>query len=486
MKKTFIIFLFIWAFANASAQNTFEEFQKKQKEDFNSYKTGVEKDFNDFRDRANAEYAEFMRKSWEEFRSFAGIPVPSSPEPVAPPVVEPDKKPTSDPLPYAEIIPVPPPVRPPQPVAPIPPAPQPVKQRLSFQFYNTECRVALELHQKITLSDLSENRIADAWKQLSNSDYNAVLSDCLTLREQLKTGDWGYFQLVKKLSETQYHSTTSNEAVLLQMYILTQSGYKVRIARADNRLVLLIPFQQSIYEYSFLSIDGTKFYVMDKSLKNSSFAVCNLSFPKEQFFSLQIDALPRLSLALSNAKTFATVRDPQIQATVATNRNLIDFYNNYPITSDWNLYAQASLSETVKQDLYPVLKAVSTGKSQAEAANLLLNFVQFAFKYQTDAQQFGYERPFFGDETFFYPASDCEDRAILYSILVRELLGLEVVLLYYPGHLATAVHFNEAVQGDYLMIDDKKFLFCDPTYLGADIGMAMSEFKQVKAQVVKI
>jgi len=98
--------------------------------------------------------------------------------------------------------------------------------------------------------------------------------------------------------------------------------------------------------------------------------------------------------------------------------------------------------------------------------------VQYAFAYQTDTQQFGYERPFFGDETFFYPACDCEDRAILYSILVRELLGLEVVLLHYPQHLATAVHFNETIQGDYLMIDGKKFLICDPTFLGASVGMS--------------
>jgi hypothetical protein len=257
-----LLMLFIGA-TGIHAQNTFEEFQKKSQQEFNDFKKQSEKDFNDFRDRANAEYAEFMRKSWEEFRSFAGIPVPPSPEPVAPPIIEPDKKPTSDPVPYEEVIPVLLPVRPPQPVAPIPPAPQPVKQRLSFLFYNTECTVALEPHQKIVLSDLSENRIADAWKQLSNNDYNAALSDCLSLREQLKTGDWGYFQLVRKISETLYHSTTSNEAVLLQMYILTQSGYKVRIARAGNRLVLLIPFQQSIYEYSFLSIDGMKFYVME-------------------------------------------------------------------------------------------------------------------------------------------------------------------------------------------------------------------------------
>jgi hypothetical protein len=94
--------------------------------------------------------------------------------------------------------------------------------------------------------------------------------------------------------------------------------------------------------------------------------------------------------------------------------------------------------------------------------------------------------PLFGDETFFYPASDCEDRAILYSILVQELMGLEVVLLHYPGHLASAVHFKENVQGDYLIINGIKFLVCDPTYIGANIGHAMEEFKNIPATVIKL
>jgi queuine/archaeosine tRNA-ribosyltransferase len=53
-------------------------------------------------------------------------------------------------------------------------------------------------------------------------------------------------------------------------------------------------------------------------------------------------------------------------------------------------------------------------------------------------------------------------------------------------HLATAVRFTENISGDYLMIDGKKFLVCDPTYIGADIGMAMDDCKHVQAIVVKI
>ena len=64
--------------------------------------------------------------------------------------------------------------------------------------------------------------------------------------------------------------------------------------------------------------------------------------------------------------------------------------------------------------------------------NILIDFVQNSFQYQTDGEQFGYEKPFFMDENFYYPACDCEDRAILFSNLVKDLLGLDAVLLDYP------------------------------------------------------
>ncbi len=124
------------------------------------------------------------------------------------------------------------------------------------------------------------------------------------------------------------------------------------------------------------------------------------------------------------------------------------------------------------------MRSSIAGKNKSAAANILLHFVQTAFEYATDDEQFGVERPLFADETLFYPYSDCEDRAILYSILVRELLGLDVVLLHYPNHLATAVCFDTEVPGDYLQVDGIRYIVCDPTYINADIGQAMPQFKQ--------
>ena len=47
----------------------------------------------------------------------------------------------------------------------------------------------------------------------------------------------------------------------------------------------------------------------------------------------------------------------------------------------------------------------------------------------------------FPEETINYPYSDCEDRSILFSYLVKNLLHLDIVGVKYNDHLATAINF---------------------------------------------
>lgn len=171
--------------------------------------------------------------------------------------------------------------------------------------------------------------------------------------------------------------------------------------------------------------------------------------------------------------------------TMSENKNLMDFYNDYPKCL-WTNYSWAGLSDETKAKLYPMLRNGIKGKSQIEAANRLINFVQTAFAYKTDGEQFGYERSLFADETFFYPYSDCEDRSILFSILVQDLLGLEVVLLHYPEHLATAVHYTEHLDGAYFTMDGKNYYISDPTYIGANVGECMPRYITVNPEVLKL
>ena len=39
--------------------------------------------------------------------------------------------------------------------------------------------------------------------------------------------------------------------------------------------------------------------------------------------------------------------------------------------------------------------------------------------------------------------------------------------------------------GDFVTVEGKKYIVCDPTYIGASIGKAMPQFKRVAAKVLK-
>ena len=114
------------------------------------------------------------------------------------------------------------------------------------------------------------------------------------------------------------------------------------------------------------------------------------------------------------------------------------------------------------------------------------NYLHRAFPYKTDEAQFGIERTLFAEEMYYYPYSDCEDRSILFARLVKDLLGLDVVLLYYPAHIAAAVCFKGEVKGDYMQLGNKRYVICDATYIGAGVGEAMPDLKRTPAQVVRI
>lgn len=522
---------------------TFDEYRDAYLSKFNSYKTTVIDKYEEYRNRVNEEYSQFMRQAWTEYKANPARPIPLRKEPPKPVVKEPDdiiinpnplsdiqksdeneiveeninegdvnvdidsltleqdlselladivKEPKGNKqaniLPIDSIIPV---IEENYEAIPIAPLPkyepmQAVTPGHSFCYYGVSCKVALLDEHNFTLNGITENDVADGWDVLSSGEYLQIVSQCVDYSKELNLSDWGYLRFLQIMTESFFSINKKNEAVLMQMYILAQSGYKVRIARCGEQLLLLLPIDKVVYNYSYLTVDGIPYYIINNDCKGQSFYLYNRALPSETPFSLFLTSVPMLETEQNDLFKRSLLSSNELAVSVTINPNLLSFYNDYPISSEWNYYALASLGKELKSTLYPTLKEKIANLSQLDAANLLLNFVQTAFDYKTDAEQFGYERPLFGDETFYYPYCDCEDRSILYSILVRDLLGLDVVLLNYPQHLATAVKFTEDVTGDYISLNGCKYVICDPTYIGAEVGNSMPNYRNVSATVIYI
>jgi hypothetical protein len=122
---------------------------------------------------------------------------------------------------------------------------------------------------------------------------------------------------------------------------------------------------------------------------------------------------------------------------------------------------------------------------RAQRVDFLLRFVQTAFEYETDQEQFGREDYLYPEETLYHPASDCEDRSVLFAWLVRRVLGLEVAVLDYPGHVATAVSLDRG-DGARVRIDGRTLMVADPTYTNARAGMVMPAFRNQQPGIIPL
>ena len=537
MKKLIVIFqlLMLVLVVPAQAQNQKKDFRK----DFEAFKKKAKKEYADFRKQALAEYTKFVREAWEEFGAEPPVAIPEE-EKVEPMVVpgyeeetagffsklfgggdKKDKKAQKEKekqekekkkmakreksnkiLPVATVVPAPAPAtKQPQPLAKVEQTSDP-NPYYKFDVFGTECKVRMGNNCRFTLPGVSGDEVADAINQFTKPQFDNMLYDCLEERKAHNFSDWAYYQMLLALTNKFYGNHT-NEATLALAFLYSQSGYKMRMAHDGKTLYMIVASQYNMFGKSYFYVDGEWYYLLENIKDGDKLNICKAKFPKESAMSLQMNARQDFAERPVNERTITSLKNPDFSFTLHSNKNYIDFFDTYPASytggnfmSRWAMYANTPLEKGITEQLYPQMRAKLKGMTPLEQVQQLLWWVegktdikktnpnQGCFLYAYDDDVWGHDRAFFGEETFFYPYCDCEDRAILLSHLVRDLVGLDCILVYYPGHLAMAVEFKENVQGAGYMVNGRKFTVCDPTYIGADVGEEMPNVAGKGANVI--
>ena len=537
MKKLLIGMFSILCLTNVNAQDNF-------KSEFDEFRTESMKEFNDFRKDCFAEYIDFVRQAWAEVGVERPIPLPE--DEVFVPEINNDADPETnswlsrqlgtlktkilgvfsskkkketpadaDAMPenlksekkqqevanakpgkgndavealYERIRAPKDPYQQPQPLSPVQEDKSSLNDYYTFKSFGTEYKVRMGDNCRFNLEYVGSNAIADALKNMLHTQFDNILFDCLKLREEHHLSDWAYYQMLCDLVDSFYGKET-NEANLVLAFLYMQSGYKIRMGHDREHVFVLLASKHRITGKPYYKLGDDNFYPM-RGKSPDRMSICDVPFQKEMGLSLIIPDIQDFAFEATEPRTISSLRYPEFSFTISLNKNLIDFYNTYPSstlgTDDmtrWAMYANAPIVEEVKNQLYSQMSAKLQGLSERESVARLLNWVQTGFDYKFDNEVWGCDRPFFGEESLFYPYCDCEDRAILLSHLVRDLVGLKTALVYVPGHLAMAVEFNEDVDGCYFVVDGRRFVFCDPTYVVSNIGEYSPQTQIDKAQL---
>lgn len=357
---------------------------------------------------------------------------------------------------------------------------------LTAYYMGQEISVRFDESLKVPMDVFSQVTVADYWSAMSETDYEVFVADLFIQRKKLELNDWAYYQVLWEMSK-QVYPNDLNQQSLFVWYILLQSGYKAKLGLGGNEVFLMVATHQEIYHKIHYNFDDTPYYLMNREdLKrirtyNESFSHNNA--PLDLSFTHPI---PWLDGQKTRNIHFA-YKGKSYAFNFKYNPSYIDYFNNLPTVGvQWHF--MGSPSPTLHNSIIEQLKPVVADMSKVDAANFLLALIQKGFPYKTDAEQFGVgvEKYFYIEEIFHYPYSDCEDRSILYAYLVKNLLNLHVVGLDYPGHIATSVEFDVEVDGDFVDVNGKKYIVCDPTYINAPIGMSLPQVRGYPATVIPI
>jgi hypothetical protein len=470
---------------------TLEEFKKQEQERKAQFKKDYKEGFEKFvkeRDEAikkmDEEFKEFLKQEWTNYELFKADQRKPEPKPNTEPVftgakkekavqlqVEAPKKVES--MAVAPELPI---------LAKSAPADYNARTT-NMGFYGANFDIKYDANFVTNLSGtISEELISQKWEAMSQTNYNDLINQLVSFKAEMNLNDWGYYLLAKNASKQ--ISTDENAQIFLEWFLLTKSNYKARLAFKGSKLYLLLPSQNNIYGMPFFTFDNLRYYLING--KENDIFTYDKDFPEAR-------VVMDLNLYKSiNTKEQIKTRSLKFEFDgqeyvfdIKYNQNAINFYKDYPL-ADIEVYFDATITPTTKESITDALLPIIKDKPEEEATMFLLRFVQTAFDYQTDQQQFGQEKFFFPDELFFYPYSDCEDRSVLFSYLTKELLGLDVIGLNYPGHMATAVKFNNEVVGDYINYKGEKYVVCDPTYVNAPIGQTMPQFADANAIIVEL
>ena len=481
--------IFVVSLSQSSyAENDFAKWKKQTQDSFQKYK-----------DKRDKEFTAFLKMHWKEIDLLKGIERDPEPKPVVIPVAKPvpvKSPPIDKGVPIAkvpkvtkpvEIRPVPVPV-----VRPVvPPEKKIVRKgsKLAVTYLGGKHSFYYDPKLKVRLNQRIDKKvISDFWSALSLADYDDFIEQVNEKSRVLQLNDWAYALLVHDISQSLYPSSEAGQS-LFTWFVLAKAGYQSRIAYNDRKVYLLVPSQQPLYAVPYFTFAKVRYYAVrfdGKGQKLGQVYTYDGNYPgANKALNMQLNNESLIDGKPAQRDLSFDFESKHYAIRAVYNNERIHFMDTYPqLDLEW--YFKGKVSAASSTPLQQQLSNHMKGMDEQKAVNFLLRFVQTSLRYKTDEDQFGKENYLFPEETLYYPYSDCEDRSILFAWLVHSLLGMEVVGLDYPGHVATAVLFKGRVDGDSVMYNGKRYVVSDPTYINASVGMAMPNFKKEKLEVIKI
>ena len=356
-----------------------------------------------------------------------------------------------------------------------------------FDFYGMQAFIP-EIEFNITTSISAPEETGAHWKKMAAQDSGVETSRQLFgLAQQLGLNGYLTFRLVESFVNQKFKDSNPAARMSAVHFLLSNMGYDARLLKLGDVFTVMMPFDQKVvYATMSQTIDGRKYTILYpegyEPPKGQPMRLLTCNLPSESLGKTSDLRLTGLSLPMK-AKPF-TLTNGSLTVTGEVNENIQRLLHHYPQMPTGD-FASSWVDSRLREDIVGQLRSQLSGKTPREAVNSLMNLCHKGFKYSTDQDFHGFEKPYFLEENFIYDKNDCEDRAIFFSYLLWNALGLPCQLVQYPGHESATVMVEEDIPGYFYDTDGQRYYSADPTYIGSTVGMVMKPFRTTSPTIDK-
>lgn len=346
-------------------------------------------------------------------------------------------------------------------------------ERMRINFFEEEVILCYKQLPIIEGHELTDDLTGQFLARMEENDLSCLMDGIKQYQLQLRLNDWLTYLLIRQVGETILGPERTNEVTLFSWYVLANMGYKVQLNYTVSQFYLSVFSLDKVYNIPSKK-HGDGYLVEISSFQNPKFLKALISQRSNYYlningsdFDFSMNELPLFKNPKIKSRVYSfEFQNETYDLTADIDMNMIYLMYKYPELKVAE-HCKVSLSPSLYRSLILSLRNYTASMSEENALAFLLSFTQQAFKYKTDLDAYQINNlTFTAEEVLFYEYSDCEDRSVLLSILVKEVLNKETILIEFTDHTGVGVKLDKQI-GKPISYNNVIYTYCEPTGPGA-------------------
>lgn len=334
---------------------------------------------------------------------------------------------------------------------------------------------------RINLTSLNQATITAELKRHRNKALETTVMNVVREAKRYQLDGTGITILAGKIASS--ISGDVNQQNFIKYLILKELGYDVLLTRTGTKLNCMGNLSYKPGRYIYITYNKKVYKDLDFTNRTNYTKHLIFMDQKRTYHTISRNVLrvPAINAKMEERDLNFSFDREEHSIHAVSNRSVTEFLGDLPLFDVGREFTRLSMSREMNMTLMSKLRSDVRDKDTIEAIRYLLSFVQQSVPYGSDFAKYGEERFYYPEETIMASTADCEDKALLFSHLLKRLLNINTIALYFEQdeHLSVAIALPDHMITGSFNYKGMNYVPCEPTAPTPRLGQSQFPLSRV-------